>query len=161
MLEIIREALTGSLISVLQIALIVIPLMILIEIIKAMNWLSYLSRVLAPLTRWMKLPGEAALPLVAGLVFGISYGAGIIIQAAREGTLGYRDVYMINLFLVICHSVFEDTILFAAIGAIWLPVLVFRLLLAVVVCMVVARFWPTYPEHLFREGQSGVKSMLE
>ena len=101
------------------------------------------------------------MPLVAGLVFGISYGAGIIIQAAREGTLDYRDIYMINLFLVICHSVFEDTILFAAIGAIWLPVLLFRLLLAVIVCMVVARFWPAYPEGLFREGQRGVKSMLE
>ena len=161
MLEILREALVGSLMSVLQIALIVIPLMILIEIIKDMNWLSYLSRAMTPLTRWMKLPGEAALPLVAGLVFGISYGAGIIIQAAREGTLDYRDIYMINLFLVICHSVFEDTILFAAIGAIWLPVLIFRLLLAVVVCMVVARFWPTYSEHLFQEGQRGVKSMLE
>ncbi|MGB4017937.1 MAG: nucleoside recognition domain-containing protein [Syntrophomonadaceae bacterium] len=161
MLEILWEALGGSLISVLQIALIVIPLMVLIEIIKDMNWLSLLSRTLEPLTRWMKLPGEAALPLVAGLVFGISYGAGIIIQAAREGTLDYRDIYMINLFLVICHSVFEDTILFAAIGAIWLPVLLFRLLLAVIVCMVVARFWPAYPEGLFREGQRGVKSMLE
>jgi hypothetical protein len=161
MLEILREATVGSLVSVLQIALIVIPLMILIEIIKDMNWLSYLSQILTPLTRWMKLPGEAALPLVAGLVFGISYGAGIIIQAAREGTLGYRDIYMINLFLVICHSVFEDTILFAAIGAIWVPVLIFRLLLAVVVCMVVARFWPTYPERLFREGQRGIKNMLE
>jgi hypothetical protein len=46
MLEILWEALGGSLISVLQIALIVIPLMVLIEIIKDMNWLSLLSRTL-------------------------------------------------------------------------------------------------------------------
>lgn len=141
--------------------MIVIPLMIFIEIIKDMNWLRFLTAAMAPFTRWMKLPNEAGLPLVAGLVFGISYGAGIIIQAAREGTLAYRDIYMINLFLVICHSVFEDTILFAAIGAVWLPVLVFRLLLAVAVCLVVAHFWPSYPERLFREGQKAVESVLE
>ncbi|HAA09896.1 MAG: nucleoside recognition domain-containing protein [Syntrophomonadaceae bacterium] len=161
MLEILREAVFGSLINVIQIALIVIPLMVFIEIIKDLNWLRLLTAAMAPLTSWMKLKKEAGLPLVAGLVFGISYGAGIIIQAAREGTLDYRDIYMINLFLVICHSVFEDTILFAAIGAAWLPVLVFRLLLAVVVCLVVARFWPSYPEHLFREGQKAMKNVLE
>lgn len=151
MLEILREALLGSVSSVIQIAAIVIPLMIFIEIIKDMNWLNPLSRGMAPFTRLMKLPGQAGLPLLAGLFFGISYGAGIIIQAAREGTLTYRDVYMINLFLVMCHSIFEDTILFAAIGAIWLPVLVYRLLLAVIVCIIVARFWPAYPEQLFSQ----------
>lgn len=161
MLEILREAVFGSLLSVIQITLIVIPLMVFIEIIKDLSLLRFLTATMAPLTRWMKLKKEAGLPLVAGLVFGISYGAGIIIQAAREGTLDYRDIYMINLFLVICHSVFEDTILFAAIGAVWLPVLVFRLLLAVVVCLVVARFWPSYPERLFREGQKAMKNVLE
>jgi len=151
MLAVLREALVGSLSSVLQIALIVIPLMIFIEIIKDLNLLDYLTAIIAPLTRWMKLPREAGLPLVAGLVFGISYGAGIIIQAAREGALKNSDIYMINLFLVICHSVFEDTILFAAIGAIWLPVLIYRILLAVAVCAAIAHFWPGIPERLFRK----------
>jgi hypothetical protein len=161
MLEIMREAVFGSLSNVIQIALIVIPLMIFIEIIKDLNWLRFLTAAMAPLTSWMKLPKAAGLPLVAGLVFGISYGAGIIIQSAREGTLAYRDIYMINLFLVICHSVFEDTILFAAIGAVWLPVLVFRLLLAVAVCLVVTRFWPSYPERLFLERQKAAENVLE
>jgi len=151
MLAILQEALLGSLSNVLQIALIVIPLMIFIEIIKDLNWLHYLTGVLAPFTRWMKLPQEAGLPLMAGLFFGISYGAGIIIQAAREGTLSSSDIYRINLFLVRCHSVFEDTILFAAIGAIWLPVLVYRLVLAVAVCAAISRFWPGFPERLFRD----------
>jgi len=161
MLAILQEALLGSLSNVLQIALIVIPLMIFIEIMKDLNWLSYLTAILAPLTRWMKLPREAGLPLVAGLVFGISYGAGIIIQAAREGTLTNSDIYMINLFLVICHSVFEDTILFAAIGAIWLPVLIYRLLLAVAVCAAIARFWPGFPEHLFHKKANATQSVLK
>lgn len=149
MLEILKEALLGSMQNMLQIAVIVVPLMVVIEIIKDLNLLHYLTSLMRPLTRGMKLHDAAGLPLVAGLVFGISYGAGIIIHSAREGTLTYRDVYMINLFLVICHSVFEDTIILAAIGTKWLPVLIFRLILASVICVLVARFWPVIPEHQF------------
>jgi len=76
-----------------------------------------------PLTRSINLSGEAGLPLMGGLVFGISYGGGIIISSAREGKLTLREMYIINLLRIICHSLFEDTLLFAAIGARWIPVL--------------------------------------
>ena len=107
----------------------------------------------------MKLKKEGRLTASCRPCFRYFLWCGIIIQAPGGHLI--IDIYMINLFLVICHSVFEDTILFAAIGAAWLPVLVFRLLLAVVVCLVVARFWPSYPEHLFREGQKAMKNVLE
>ncbi|MGI6452313.1 MAG: nucleoside recognition domain-containing protein [Syntrophomonadaceae bacterium] len=139
--EILIEGLQGSLHTIGQIALIVIPLMVFIEIFKDMDLLHRLTSILSPLTKGMGLPAEARLPIMAGLVFGISYGGGLIISSAREGKLSYRDIYIINLFLIICHSVFEDTLLFAAVGARWLPILAVRLVLAVVVCYMVSKFF--------------------
>ncbi|HNX27942.1 MAG TPA: nucleoside recognition domain-containing protein [Syntrophomonadaceae bacterium] len=144
--DILTEAVTGSIASVLKIAAIVIPLMIFIEIIQDLNWLEKITALLTPITRFIGISPEAKLPIMAGLVFGISYGGGIIIDSARQGKLTYRDIYLINLFLVICHSLFEDTILFAAIGAIWLPVLILRIIMAIVICWIVARFMPELPE---------------
>ncbi|MBO8158759.1 nucleoside recognition domain-containing protein [Thermosyntropha sp.] len=141
-IDILGFALIGSLKSVGQIALIVIPLMIFIEIFKELKLLDKITILADPVTRIIGLSKEANLPIMAGLIFGISYGGGLIINSAKEGRLSYREIYLINLFLVICHSVFEDTLLFAAIGAKWLPILLIRLVLAVIVCHLAARFMP-------------------
>jgi hypothetical protein len=141
-LDIIIEAVSGSLTGVFQIALIVIPLMVFIEIISDLNLLEKLTAILAPFTNLVGISPEGRLPIMAGLIFGISYGSGIIINSAREGKLTYRDIYLINLFLVICHAVLEDTILIAAIGAKWFPVLMARFFLAIIICYVVARLMP-------------------
>jgi len=133
---ILQEAFWGCLKNIWQIALIVIPLMVAIEIFKDINLLDKMTSFMTPITRLIGLSKEARLPLLAGVVFGISYGGGIIIESAKEGKLTYDDIYIINLFLIICHSIFEDTLLFAAIGAQWLPILVVRLILAILVCMV-------------------------
>lgn len=131
---ILQEALLGSLENVWRMAIIIIPLMIFIEIFKELNLLERITSVLNPLTRFMGLSHEGNLPLMAGLFFGISYGAGIILNSTNQGSLQAEDIYMVNLFLVICHSLFEDTFLFAAIGANWIPILLGRIILAVLIC---------------------------
>lgn len=139
---ILEEAVKGSLNNMLQIAMIVIPLMIFIELFKDLNLLDRLTSILSPLTSFIGISREGNLPLLAGLIFGIGYGGGIIIDSARQGKLSMRDIYIVNLFLVICHSVLEDTLLFAAIGAKWAAVLIIRILLAVLVCFLWAHFIP-------------------
>lgn len=144
LLMILSEAAKGSFSSILQIAVIVIPLMVFIEILIDLKLLDKLTAVLAPLTRLFNISQHASLPLMAGMVFGISYGGGIIINAAREGKLDYREIYLVNLFLIICHSIFEDTFLFAAIGAQWIPVLLVRIVLAVLICYLFSRYTMGY-----------------
>ncbi|MDD2587092.1 MAG: nucleoside recognition protein [Syntrophomonadaceae bacterium] len=140
LLMILSEAAKGSFSSILQIAIIVIPLMVFIEILIDLKLLDKLTAVLVPLTRIFNISQHASLPLMAGMVFGISYGGGIIINAAREGKLDYREIYLVNLFLIMCHSLFEDTFLFAAIGAQWIPVLTVRIILAVLICFLFSRY---------------------
>ena len=55
--------------------------------------------------------------IVTGLVLGITYGAGILIAEARKGNLSKIDIFYIATFLMICHSIIEDTLLFVIFGA--------------------------------------------
>jgi len=140
-LDIAREAITGSSLNVLKMAAIVIPLMIFVEIFKELNWLDRLTSIMAPITRLIGIPPEGNLPLLSGLIFGISYGSGLIIQSSREGKLTLEDIFLINLFLVMCHSLFEDTLLFAAIGARWVLILILRLIIAISFCSLMSRIY--------------------
>lgn len=157
---ILKEALSGAVLSVLQIAAFVIPIMVFIEILRDINVLDRFSSFFHPFVRIFRMPKEACLPLLAGLIFGIAYGAGVILQSVREGRLSLRDIYIINTFLIICHSVIEDTVLFVAIGAnAWL-ILVPRIIGAVVVCYIISRLYEPAPIPLAvpEKKESGARS---
>ncbi len=55
--------------------------------------------------------------IIAGQLLGITYGAGILIREATRGTLSREDIFFIGTFLMICHSVIEDVLLFVLFGA--------------------------------------------
>jgi hypothetical protein len=139
--EIMAEALKGSLGTILKIALFVIPLMVFMELLKAANLIDRLAEIISPLARVLGMSKEASMPLMVGLVFGLVYGAGLIIQAAREGKMTLKDLYLLNAFLVVCHAIFEDTAVFAAIGADAVIMFFVRLGAAVIVTLILARYW--------------------
>lgn len=138
--EFARTALTGSLKSVWQMAIIIIPMMICLEIAKDLKILDRLAGSMAPIMKIFKLPQEGAFPLLIGLTFGLAYGAGVIIESVKNGELSWRDLFLINVFLVLCHSVVEDTALFMAVGADGVLILGSRIVLAVVVTWTLSRW---------------------
>jgi len=136
----VQEAVVGGFKSIFGIALIVFPLMVVLEIIKDMKLFNKVFFLTKPISRLFNISAEAGLPILTGLIFGITYGAGAIIQSAREGALNEKDLYVVNTFLVLCHAIFEDTVLFAAIGANLYILLVFRIFVAVVITFLVSRY---------------------
>ena len=116
-LEIFKEASIGSLSSVWQIAIIVIPLMIIMQLAKDYKILDYISRFLKPVTDFFGMSNESGFPLLIGFIFGLSYGAGVIIQSSKEGNLSKKDLVLLIVFLASCHAVIEDTLIFVAVGA--------------------------------------------
>ncbi len=71
-------------------------------------------------TRIMKTWGDrvnASFSIIVGQLLGITYGAGILIREVDAGHLSKRDVFFIATFLMICHSIIEDTLLFVIFGA--------------------------------------------
>lgn len=55
--------------------------------------------------------------IIVGQLLGITYGAGILIREVDAGHLTRKDVFFIATFLMICHSIIEDALLFVIFGA--------------------------------------------
>ena len=135
----IKESFTGSLNSVITMAKIIIPLMVVMEILKDSNVLGKLSKKLSPIAKFLKISNEAIFPLVIGLIFGLSYGAGVIIESAEEYNIGKKDLYTLMIFLIACHAVIEDTLLFVVVGANLWFLLTIRLVVAVIITRLASR----------------------
>lgn len=95
---------------------IVIAMMVIIELLKALGWVERAGRAMQAYLAPLGLSGRSGFPLAAGLLFGLAYGAGVIVQAARENQLPGRERFMLCFFLSICHAVVEDTLLFVPLG---------------------------------------------
>jgi len=65
--------------------------------------------------------------IIAGQLLGIIYGAGILLGEASRGTLSREDIFFIGTFLMICHSIVEDVLLFVLFGANYLVIIGVRL----------------------------------
>jgi hypothetical protein len=137
--EIMKEAVTGSFLSVWNIARIVFPLMIVMEFARKYKVMDLLSAALSPLTRLLGVQRGAAFPLAVGLIFGLAYGSGVIIQSAKDGEIDRRSLTLVSIFLACCHAVVEDTLLFVAIGASGWLLLGIRTFAAFAVTLLVSR----------------------
>lgn len=138
---IILDGLQKASFGVLQLALIVIPLMILMQILKDLKWLQVFSRWMAPVTRGLGMKENTSMTLVTGLTIGLAYGAGVMIQAVKEDGVTQKDATLAVIFLVACHAVVEDTLIFVPLGIPVLPLLIIRLCTAVILTMIVAAIW--------------------
>jgi len=137
--SIFKEALWGSLSSVFSIAKVVIPLMIVMQLAKDYHLLDHLSKYLKPLTDFLGMSRNSGFPLMVGLLFGLAYGAGVIVQSAKEGNLTRKDMVLLSVFLATCHAVFEDVLIFAAIGANGWLILVARVAAGLLVTYAVSK----------------------
>lgn len=127
--------------GVLQLALIVIPLMIFVQLLKDRNYLQKFSEKVAPFTKVIGVQPNASTTLVAGLVIGLAYGAGVMIQAVQEDGVSKKDATLVFIFLVACHAVIEDTLIFIPLGIPILPLLIIRIVTAFVLTIIVAYVW--------------------
>ncbi|MFJ7858115.1 nucleoside recognition domain-containing protein [Peribacillus sp. NPDC097206] len=127
-----------------QLALIVMPLMVVVQIMKDLKWLEAFSKALAPFMKILGMQPNTSMPFVAGLTLGLAYGAGVMIQAAKEDNVSKKDMTLAFIFLVACHAVIEDTLIFIPLGIPVLPLLLIRLVTAIVLTMVVAYIWNRY-----------------
>ncbi len=133
------ETLFGAGVSILKLSLIIIPLMIVMQVLKDYQWLDRLTNVLQPLGNKMGIRKDGLFPLLVGILFGISYGSGVIIQSVESGEMNEKDRLLVAVFLVLCHAVVEDTLVFAAVGANGFILLATRILAAFIITVIFSR----------------------
>lgn len=140
-LEIALLGLQKGSFGILQLALIVIPLMIIVQFLKDRHYLQKFSEKLSPFTKMIGVQPNASMTLVTGLVIGLAYGAGVMIQAVQEDGVSKKDATLAFIFLIACHAVVEDTLIFLPLGIPVLPLLIIRIVTAFVLTIAVAYFW--------------------
>jgi len=136
---ILQEMLHGTLNTVFNLLKVLIPLMIIIELLITYNVLEKIARRLEFLGKPMGITKNAMFPLVVGVVMGITYGAGTLIELNKQNPLSRRDFLLIGIFMVLCHGIVEAGILFGIVGANVIIVVGVRLLIAFTITCVFAR----------------------
>ena len=113
---VLRSALAGG-VFFLKVAVLLVPSLLLYELLAPLPVFTRWGRAIGPRLRVLGMSPACTVPLAAGFFLGIAYGAGIIIPIAAERRIAAREIDSLGLFLSTCHSVVEDTLVFALIGA--------------------------------------------
>jgi spore maturation protein SpmB len=105
-----------------KIFVIIISLLTFLEIFKTIGWIDRVVRALRPLLRAFGLSDKAGILWMTAAVFGLAYGAAVIVEEAKEGYLSPEELQVLHLSIGINHSLIEDPALFLPFGlsALWL-----------------------------------------
>ena len=110
---------------------IIMALMILLGIMKSFNIIHHIVRVISPVLKAMGLNQKVGILWITAAVFGIAYGAVVIVEEAKEGNFDRQELEKLHISIGINHSMVEDPALFLTLGLnpfwLWVP----RLLTAI------------------------------
>jgi hypothetical protein len=122
-----HSSINALVLSVEIIALISL-IIVVMDLLKSTAWLQrHLTKV------------NTSFSIIAGQLLGITYGAGILIREATLGTLSREDIFFIGTFLMICHSIVEDVLLFVLFGANYWIIIGLRLTAAFLLSFILVR----------------------
>ena len=113
-----------------------------LELVQRLGLLAKGNKKIVRLVRIFGFSEEAVAPLLAGIFFGILYGAGVIADLIKKQGVNKKQVLLVTVFLAMCHAIFEDTGLFLVLGANIFWITVPRLILAFGATFLTSKFFP-------------------
>jgi predicted Kef-type K+ transport protein len=115
-------------------------LLTVLEIFKAMGWITAIVNIFSPFLKIMGLDKKLGFLWMTAIVFGLAYGGAVIVEETKDGSLPKEDLEMLHLSIGINHSMVEDPALFMSLGlsAFWLYIP--RLIMAIVTVRLM-RLW--------------------
>jgi len=129
---------SGLFFLLLKVFLIVVPLMIFLELFREFRLIDKLTNKIYRPVAFFGFKRDSVYPLLAGVLFGISYGGGVLIGESSAGRIQGNQRFLVATYLGLCHAVFEDTLIFVSLGANGIIVLLSRLILATTVVLIVS-----------------------
>jgi hypothetical protein len=136
--------------KLLIIFLVILLLVALMEILKGIGAIDWLTRLLEPLLRSIGIGREAAPLAIVGMVVGLTYGGGLIIEESKSGRIGDRDVFFSLALMGLSHGLIEDSLLVMALGGHPSGILWARLIYSLLVITLLVRALRLVPERSFR-----------
>ena len=101
---------------------IIMFIMVVLETMKAFRLIAHLITILQPAIRFMGLDRRVGMLWLTACLFGITYGAAVIVEEAKENDYEADELTRLHLSIGINHAMIEDPSLFLplGIGAFWL-----------------------------------------
>lgn len=128
--SLLQHSLYSSLWLCMQIIFLVSLLIFFLDFLKSLQWVQKHSDKV-----------NSGFSITVGVVLGITYGAGILIAEYERGILKKKEILFIGTYLMICHAIIEDTLLFVIFGANPWIIVSFRLFFATLFSFIVVKVW--------------------
>ena len=135
--------------NIFWIFLIILLLLLVMRILHAIGVMNMLTRALEPGLTLLGIGREAAPVTIIGMMLGLSYGGGLIIQEARSGRLQNRDIFFSLALMGLSHSLVEDTLLMLVLGASLSGILVGRVCFSLLIIFIMVKLMKSCPEQTF------------
>lgn len=136
---ILHEIFFGCISTMINMLKILIPLMIIVEILMVYNVMEKVADRLQFLAVALGMKKQSIFPLLVGVVMGVTYGAGTLIQINSQIPIPKKDFALIGIFMFLCHGIIETAFIFGVAGANIAAVTVGRLIIAFVITAIAAR----------------------
>ncbi|MEH6402974.1 MAG: hypothetical protein V7750_06330 [Sneathiella sp.] len=101
-----------------------------LRIMDATGITRFLTRILTPGLKFLGIGPNAAPLTMIGIMLGLSFGGGLIIREIKKGGLKPKSIFLSMIFMCLCHSLIEDTLIIMAFGGHWSGVLVGRIFIS-------------------------------
>lgn len=139
----------GQATNLAMIFAIILLLNLVMRVLTAIGLTALCVRLLAPALRVLGIGPEAGTLTIVGMVMGLSYGGGLIMHEAHSGKVADKDIFSSLSLMSLSHSIFEDTLLMAVLGAHSSGLLWARVAFTLVVVAVLVRVVATLGDDFF------------
>ena len=110
---------------IIQIFCIIMSLMVILELAKVFNIINIITKTVSPVLKVMGLSPSTGMLWLTASVFGLSYGAAVIVEETQSKKFKQQDLNRLHLSIGINHSMIEDPALFLPFGLpflwLWIP----------------------------------------
>jgi len=104
-------------ISLAKIIVIILGLMVVMELSREFGLMDRITAALSIPMKFLGMDRRTSVVTAVGLLLGLAYGAGLIIDETRQSNIGKSEILATNIFLGTNHALIEDTLIFVAVGA--------------------------------------------
>lgn len=112
---------------------------LLLELVQRSGILTKAIQAIGKFIKFLGYKKESSAPLLAGIILGIIYGAGVIDDLIKREGVDKKQVLLVSVFLSMCHAIFEDTGLFLVLGANLFWITVPRIFLAFIITFITSK----------------------
>ena len=112
------------------------------EGLKKIGVINWINNKFSPVMTFLGIDSGLSLTCIVGLTMGLSYGSGLIIKETKEGNYSSRDLFLVAIFMSLCHALIEDTLLMIPLGAKMIGIFWGRIFFAIVFTLIFNKIMP-------------------